>query len=953
MKKLKLIIYPILVLTLVVFLYLPDTVNAQFNPNNLLDDSVFNNYNSMDGAQLDAFLNSNFPSSCISSNNGFSAPLPTGYSPSTGFTFGSDTSAGNIIFTAAQVYQINPQVIMTTLEKEQSLVTGLNGCSTLQYTAAMGNDCPDNVQPYNYSGFELYSIKGVPVTSVTGTCVNSQAAAGFSEQVISAAWKLKFMQQRSEGNVNWAIIIPNWDNSNDPANCFYPYMTSGYRQGAATNTISSCTTPVYYDGYTTIDNTTVFISNGATGSLYTYTPHFPGNENFVSLFSQWFGPTTAEGYTLATSYDSNGDTRQWVVYHGIRQLVPDTQTLIAWGLENVPLMQWSGTYLGSFPTASQPLTRLMRPDGTLDVYFVDNGKCYKITSPGMLNAWGFNPASITNVSIYLGQVPVNSGNLTYAVQSSVTGSNTYMVDGGSIRQYASSDIEAAWEGDNAGYTTLSSDYMSAMGAGTQITSNKIIVGSQLYQVSNGQMLPASPAVSQLYPGQPITVSAGTVSRLVVGPPASQFVRLIGSSGVYMVDSNTKYGIPTPSILTAWSDANNINVNDVDQGYLNLLTNGGELNTYEANVNGQLYLMNDDNITIPSNLSSAYSTPGNVFNASNSLISLTASGGTATNFIKSSTSPTVYLMDGGTLHPILSPYDLTLWNNGANNITTVSSDVLSQFSMNTPVGSYVTDGTNNYLIENGKTHLVSTSIASNWGLANPAYLSDSVLNRFPTGNNLSNQFQYNGQYYFVSQGIAYMTTDSNIASEWGIGSGSPVLNVAAVNEYLQLSMLTRFVKSSLPGDTRLFVANNGVLYYLSPYQASNLGLNSSSPIVAVNPEAITSTITDWTAVLVQDASGLDYVINGGTKMMFPNQATIDYWTNNGAISPVSVTNGFLNLLPTVGYIERGIIGSAPSAYEVTGAVKHWILSPTSESLYAPIQSVSDSLIYSLPSGSNIQ
>ncbi len=957
MRKILLSIIPVLLMAILIgsFIYSPNSASAQFDPNNLIDDGVFNNYGSMSAAGIDAFLNNNFPSSCISTDNGFAAPLPTGYNPTAGFTFGADASAGNIIYTAAQVYQINPQVLITTLEKEQSLVTGASssGCTTLQYTAAMGNDCPDAVQPYNYSGFELYSIKGVPVTSVNGTCVNSQAAAGFSEQIISAAWKLKFMQQRSEGNVSWNIVIPNWDNSNDPSNCFYPIMTSGYRQGALTGT-TSCTTSTYYDGYTTIDGSSVFITNGATGALYTYTPHFPGNENFVSLFSTWFGPTTAEGYTLATSYDSNGDTRQWVVYHGIKQLVPDTQTLTAWGLENVPLMQWSGTYLGSFPTASQPLTRLMRPDGTLDVYFVDGGKAYKISSPAMFSAWGFNPAAITDVSVYLGQVPVNSGYLSYDVQSATTGSNTYMVDGGSIRLFSSPDIEAAWEGDSPGITTLSNDYISSMGSGAPISSNKIVVGSQLYQISAGQMLPESSTLAQLYPGSPISVSAGTIGRLTLGPNASQFVELNGSTGVYMVDNSTKYGIPTPNILIAWSGGGNINVNSVDQGYLNLLGNGSALNTYEANVNGQLYLMNGTTISVPASLNSAYLTPSNVFNVSTSLISLIASSNnSATNFIKSSTSPTIYLIDSGTLHPILSPNDLTLWNNGFNNITTVSSSVLSQFTIGSPIGSYITDGTNNYLIENGKTHLVSSQVATNWGLANPVYLSDSVLNRFPVGNNLSNQFQYNGQYYFVSQGTAYMTVDPNIAGEWGIGSGAPVINPAAVNEYLRLNMLTRFARSSIPNDLRLFVANNGVLYYLSPSQAANLGLVSGMSMMAINPESITPSITSWTAVLVEDSSGGAYVINGGTKMMFPNQATADYWTLNGTVNPMQVTNGFLNELPTSGYIERGIIGSSPAAYAVIGAVKHWILSPTSASLYAPIQQVNDSLINSLPSGSNIQ
>ncbi len=939
----------LIVITLSAF-YLIKPVSAQFDPNNIIDDSVFDNYNSMSASEIDSFLNNNFPNSCISTNNGFAAPLPTGYSPSTGFTFGADASAGNIIYTSAQAYQINPQVLIATLEKEQSLVSGSNGCSTLQYTGAMGNDCPDGGSTYNYSGFELYSIKGVAVTSVNGTCVDTQASAGFSEQVITAAWKLKFFEQRSDGNVGWAIINSQWDNSDDPSTCFYPYMTAGYRQGAETGS-TACTTPTYYDGYATIDGTSVFISNGATGALYTYTPHFPGNENFVNIFTQWFGPTTGEGFTLATSYDSNGDPRQWVIYHGMRQLVPDPETLDAWGLENVQLMQWSGTYLGSFPTNPLPLTRLMRPDGSLNVYFVDSGKAYLVTTPQMLAAWNFNPAAINDVSTYLAQVPINSGNLTYSVQGP-SGGPVYMVDDGSIREYGSSDIQAAWEGDNAGVTTLSMDYLSAMGQGSVINSNKISDGTQQYIVDNGQKLPASAQVAQLYPGSMVSVSSETLDRLATGVAASQFVALNGTPGVYLVDNSTKYPIPTPEILAAWAGNSNASITYVDQGFLNLLSNGSVLDSNEANVNGQLYLMDGTNaVPIPVALNNDFTTANSAQDISTTLISIYAGSPTATYILKAFTEPTVYILDNGVLHPIFSPNDLRLWdNNNTNNITSVNSVALNQFSVGYPIGTYVTDNTNNYLIADGSKKLVSTTAAFNWNLSNPVYLSDSTLNNVPSTNNLNDHFQFNGSYYMVSDGVAYMTVDPNIASEWGIGSGSPVTDSAAVNEYLHLAMLTRFVQSNQPNDTRLFIANNGVLYYLSPYQASNLGLVAGTPMASVNPSDITANITDWTAVMVQDASGKDYVINAGTKMLFPNQATINYWTNNGAYTPPTVTNGFLNLLPTSNsYNERGIIGSSPAAYDVLGGVKHWILSPSTESLYAPIQPVSDAMINCLPTG----
>jgi hypothetical protein len=679
-----------LVTVLMAFSLFTSTAKADFMANNLIDDGLFNNANVMTAAQIDAFLNNNFPNSCISTKKGFSSSVPAGYSLSTNYVYGANVSAGQVIATAAQAYGLNPQVILSTLEKEENLVTGSQGCSGLRYASAMGNDCPDNLTSSNYTytnGTDagtlrtpLYYNNGTPVNSVTGTCVNTNLAAGFSEQIITATWKLKFWQQHAIGNYNWAVIIPGWDNSDDIGRCYTGPMTGGsYQRGSS----SACNQVTFYDGYTIIDSTSVHLDNGATAALYYYTPHFHGNQLFVSVFESWFGSTNGEGYVLATSFKDNGDARQWVVYRGIRQLVSDTDMLQAWGLNKLIPLQWSGTYLGSFPTAPQSLTRLFRPSGSLDVYFVDGGNSYRVTSPDMLKAWNFNPAAIMDIPIYLGRVPINSGNLTYSIKD-ING-NVYYIDGGSKRLYANATVQAAWEPSGTSHQTISLTYLSMMGSGPNITDSKA--------------------------------------------------------------------------------------------------------------------------------------------------------------------------------------------------------------------------------------------------------------------------SYNGQYYVMSNGQTFMTVDPNIADEWSINNTTSSLLVPISPGFKLLYMLTRFARSAYPSDLRLFAIEKGTLYYLSPDQAANLGLISSTPVMTVVPEAITASISPWTSVMVKDANGKPYVIDGGTKRPFPNQATVDYWTNNGAINTLQVTNGFLNLLPNNDYIERGIRSSAPT-YSVEGLTKRWILSPSSAALYVPIQPVSTALINILPDGTNI-
>ncbi len=277
----------VMLLTAIAILGHPSPAKAAFNPNNLMDDAIFDNYNTMTASQIDAWLNTNFPNSCISTNHGFTAADPNGYSPTTGFTYGANVSAGQVLFDASQAYGVNPQVLIVTLQKEESLVTGDGGCSVLRYTAAAGYGCPDGGTTYDYTGLNLYAINGTTVTSVSGTCVNGAAKAGFSQQVIRAAWLLKFGEQRSEGNTAWAVIKGSWNNSDDPATCYGGPMTQGYRKRC-----SSDSAAVYYDGFTTIDSSSTHMDTGATAAFYWYTPHFPGNRNFVNIFTNWFGNTT-------------------------------------------------------------------------------------------------------------------------------------------------------------------------------------------------------------------------------------------------------------------------------------------------------------------------------------------------------------------------------------------------------------------------------------------------------------------------------------------------------------------------------------------------------------------------------------------------------------------------------------------------------------------------------------
>jgi hypothetical protein len=321
---------------------------ATFNPNLIMDDSVMSNYNSMNASQIDSFLNS-FPNSCISTNNGFSAIEPIGYNHTNGFLYGSNVSAGTIIYDAAQAYNLNPEVLLVTLQKEQSLVKGDAGCATNRYAKAVGYGCPDGGSSYTYTGVNLYTKNGVTYTTADGVCVNDASKVGFTQQIIRAAWMLKYSQQRSLGNIGWAIIKPGWDNSDDLSSTYSGYMTQGCLKRSKYE--ATCTN---YDGYATIDNTAVHLDNGATAALYRYTPHFSGNTNFFNIFTSWFGATTGPDYAASfTSFNLYSDSAHTQL---LAQVGPENKYILTPGqvvyalanVQNSGRATWdSNTHLGT------------------------------------------------------------------------------------------------------------------------------------------------------------------------------------------------------------------------------------------------------------------------------------------------------------------------------------------------------------------------------------------------------------------------------------------------------------------------------------------------------------------------------------------------------------------------------------------------------------------------------
>lgn len=344
MKKLVLLVLFSVLFAASFFAILSPKAQAAFTSNNLMADVIFEDSGAMSAGDINNFLNS-LSSSCISPISGFEARVPNGYSPAGGFTFGDFSSAGQVIATASQVYGINPRVLLVTLQKEQSLVTGGGGCNDSnenEYAAAMGYGCPDSGTSHSWTGVSLYRRSGVEHTIASSTCVSTSAAAGFSQQVIRGAWLLKFGEQRSKGNTSWAVVTGNWNNSDDPGTCYGGPMTQGNRKRC-----SSDQNAVFYDGYTTIDGVSTHMDSGATAALYWYTPHFSGNQHFYNLYVGWWGsPYITTPY--AWGYMGQGaylDPSRTTLFNAIPTVAPGGSYYMRLKAENLGAQTWDPSFM--------------------------------------------------------------------------------------------------------------------------------------------------------------------------------------------------------------------------------------------------------------------------------------------------------------------------------------------------------------------------------------------------------------------------------------------------------------------------------------------------------------------------------------------------------------------------------------------------------------------------------
>jgi len=384
---------------------------SDFQAGNIINDAVMTNKKSLTSSQIQTFLNSKVPS-CDTSGlaiSEYGGPDLNGDGKvqrwewgkanynQTVFTCLKDyqeggKSSAQIIYDTSQEFNINPQVLIVLLQKEQALVTDTWPLD-IQYRSATGYGCPD-----------------------TADC--NADYYGFTKQV------------------RWAATMYNAIMTDSPT-WYTPYnLGANYIQY---NPSSSC------------GGSNVNIKNRATQALYNYTPYQPnsatlswkfdgaaypscgafGNLNFFVYFTTWFGSTQGTPF-----FQINGSAKIYILgANNNYYYAPNWETMstYGWGVNITRIASYDSSYL-SGRSFSGPLSNLARFESA-EVYLIDGGFTHLFPSRALLTDYGRDIGDEVALSVNDKSYFQASTEMT-SIAKDKDSKYVYLVSGGKKRHFA-------------------------------------------------------------------------------------------------------------------------------------------------------------------------------------------------------------------------------------------------------------------------------------------------------------------------------------------------------------------------------------------------------------------------------------------------------------------------------------------------------------------------------------
>ncbi len=438
---------------------------ASFDPSYIISDSIFTNSTSMSASSIQNFINAK-GASCVDGE----APCLKNFTE-------NGKSAGTIIAEAAQTYSINPQVLLTTLQKETGLLT-ISQPGAWRYRTAMGYGCPD-----------------------TAAC--NTLYYGFTNQVTRAASMFHRIM----------IYDPTW---------YSPYQIGSNF--------------VYYNPIFSCGGTTVNIVNRATAALYDYTPYQPntaalaagygsgdecstyGNRNFWLYFNDWFGSSISsiliQSPQSPAVYLQSGNTRY---------AIPSWDVIDAYGFGRFGVTPVSDGYMNSLADGGVLGTTFSNKAYPGPVYLADNGYRFGFSSYQQCVDWGFVNCTDTNISKPLEPSVFDRlgiyGDLSPLM---LNGSYVYLMSNGEKRAFLTSQAQAENGYGSTRYTPITNPVNTRQSQGNSFPQNNSFVSfknnATIYAYASGNFYPLTYNAFKGLQSPSTPILYDSFSKYVTTPP---------------------------------------------------------------------------------------------------------------------------------------------------------------------------------------------------------------------------------------------------------------------------------------------------------------------------------------------------------------------------------------------------------------------------------------------------
>ncbi len=721
-------------------IYSSITHAAGWNAGNIIDELTFTNSSTMGVGAIQNFLNSKVPT--CDTNGTQPSEFGGGTRAQWGAAHGHPApficlknyseggrSAAQIIYDTAQQYQINPQVLIVLLQKEQGLVTDTWPLDT-QYRTATGYGCPD-----------------------TAPC-DSQYY-GLTNQL---GWSGKMFRAIMNNSPTW----------------YTPYVLGS--------------NVIQYNPQASCGSSTVVIQNRSTQALYNYTPYQPnqaalaagygsappcgayGNRNFWLYFNDWFGNTQMAGKWLRQGPDG----QVWLVAEG---LMPDGEyarkkfkltswdIYLAYFLQYEPVIPVSYEYLAQFDDEGALGTRTIgRSYG--QIQFANNGYRYYIADGATCTAWGFDCFNTSVTKTIPGTEFLERLTGTAKPVPPVMAYNNvvYKLEGGNklpiVNGEAFSDLGYSW--DNLLYNTQSINANQALGSpqitrqiAIQFTSTSPVViyepgTSQFHKVPNYEVFSAwnMQNYANLHP----TDSSYTPSPPSTSSPDLSIWASDDSGNKYIIDQGRKINV------TSSSDMPSVTWQTIGKGLLGKIPTAAYGNYLWVKETGAVYALENGQKRLVPNWDAFVGLGLKIAQL------LPISSYTASQIPDGAYK----LADGNTFE-----YSSGIWVvNGQQKLHMPSWDYYGYFGFNS--GSRISGQSNlgttysgtaelsvlvknsagsKYVMQNGTRLSIDANTLSAWGIADGSFLqlSDNILSRLPVVGSLKNFVYNNGGLYYGNGG----------------------------------------------------------------------------------------------------------------------------------------------------------------------------------------------------------